>query len=193
LEENASNSWFESWRKAICDGLSTLCRKYQAPEPSPEPVEEEPAPAPPSAGTVIHPYSKSINKVFAGELEVTTKPYLCLKLVRQIIEDANGWPSHELYRKYLTTKVDENNTSTPWARDFEASMYELGYVVDRAPREGDIVFMSHAAWPYGHVGVMFTDELVFENTPSERGFMGPGALRLVHIKEWGKPTTVARL
>lgn len=135
---------------------------------------------------------KSINKVLSRKLKVETRPYFCLKVVRQIIEDANDWPSHEFYRKHHTHWVEENKKHVePWARDLQRSLRKQGLQVPFHERKaGDLVFMWKAAFPYGHVGVLIEiggeANFIFENSPAERGFER-GNLRISHFREirWG--------
>jgi hypothetical protein len=129
--------------------------------------------------------------VVRGELVVETRPMFCLKVVRQIVEHAMRWKPGEFYRRYWTHKVEENRTAEPWARDLERSLRNRGLAA-KEPQAGDLVFNFRAAWPYGHVGVMLSNSVVLENTPSNRGF-SRGNIRLVPLKEWGTPTTVIRL
>ncbi len=114
------------------------------------------------------------------------QPHYCLRLVREIVEYAHGWPSGHLYELYWTHRVEENTTSEPWARDMERSLREAGYQVEH-PVAGDIVFNHRVAWPFGHVGIMVSDILVLDVWPNA---LGP-PVRLTPVWEW-EPTTVIR-
>ena len=128
-----------------------------------------------------------------GQLRVETRPWFCLKVVREIVENGMGWKPGDFYRRYWTHKVEENKTNEPWARDLERSLRNRGWAIPLAEaRVGDLVFRYDVAKPYGHVGVIYDGGLIFENTPTTRGF-GKGNLRLTPLAEWGVPTTIIRL
>jgi cell wall-associated NlpC family hydrolase len=129
--------------------------------------------------------------VLEGRVAVEQRPWFCLKVARQIVEAGMGWRAGEFYRRYWTHKVEENKTEVPWARDLERSLRWGGYSV-HIPQAGDLVFSHVTARPYGHVGVMLTDKLVLENTPSERGFR-KGNIAVVPLREWVPVTGVFRL
>lgn len=136
--------------------------------------------------------ASAASKVIAGELNVETSPWYCLKVTRQIVEHAYGWTPGEFYQHYWREKVEENTTDEPWARDLERSLRNMGYAVPTL-EPGYLIFDYTKAKPWGHVAVMLTSELLLENTPAPRGFRGRGALRVTHIREWGEPTTIIRL
>lgn len=103
-----------------------------------------------------------------------TRPGWCLQAVRVIVEEARGWPSHELYRRFLvagTTRrpgaAEERLAAArldPWAADLEASAKALGWHVPGVERlPGDLVFNHAAAAPVGHVGVLISRDVVLEN------------------------------
>lgn len=114
------------------------------------------------------------NAVFGKLNGLPTTPGLCLAAVRVIIESAAGWPSHELYKRYLVVGTsrrpgDSNERlqaakADPWAADMEASAKALGWPVPMLERKpGDLVFNHSAAPPYGHVGVLIARDVVLEN------------------------------
>jgi hypothetical protein len=111
----------------------------------------------------------------------------CLRFVREIVEYAYGLEPGEFYRLWWTHRVPENKTAEPWARDMERSFRAQGFGVPQA-RAGDLVFNYRVAIPYGHVGVMITDQLVLDVWPEGSSAI----LRLVPLYEWN-PTTIVRL
>lgn len=111
---------------------------------------------------------------------------MCLAAVRVIVEDAYGWPSHELYARYLTAGTGRRSgtpaqrlaaaQADPWAADFEASMKQQGFVIPNTHAvPGDLVFNHNAAVPFGHVAVVIAPGVVLENIdPAFR----PGSIHL---------------
>lgn len=127
---------------------------------------------------------KAILDALAGKIPVETRPMYCLKVVRQIVEAAMGWAPGEFYRRYLTHRVEENTTNVPWARDMERSLRRSGFEVAN-PVAGALVFSHVTARPYGHVGILLTPELVFENSPTPRGWRHTRHnLQLVPFNNW---------
>lgn len=151
-----------------------------------------------------------------GKLQVITQPYFCLKAVRQIVEHAL---SIKFYDTFLTAETTMRTgqhvgkaKSDPWAADMEASLKKQreageGNILVHVPKAGDLVFNHKIAQPYGHVGIMLSDGLVFENAGSPRGFSRtfvhkhptkagervPGYLNVVPLELWFKPTLIVRL
>ena len=121
-----------------------------------------------------------------GRLAEPTPRY-CLRLVREIVEHALGLEPYGFYRLWRSHHVEENRTSEPWARDMERSLRAHGFAVPTA-RAGDLVFNHAIARPYGHAGIMLTDNLVLDVWPDATG----PPLRLTPIAEWA-PTTIVRL
>lgn len=182
------------WLNKLLSSLSGINKKLYGEPPEEVSIPPEEPPPPLLAPTKQpHPFYLSSLKVITGELRIEERPWFCLKAVRQIVEDAMGWPSHHFYTLYWTHRVEENTTTEPWARDLERSLRMQGFKVDGPPKQGDLVFNYNAAAPYGHVGLMLTDELVIENYPGTRGFKGPGAIQITALSDWAKPTTVIRL
>jgi len=117
-----------------------------------------------------------------------TRPGWCLQAVRVIVEEALGWPSHELYRRFLVAGTSrrpggpEQRVAAarldPWAADMEASAKQLGWQVPGVERQaGDLVFNHAVAAPIGHVGVLISRDVVLENIdPAFR----PGSVHLGH-------------
>ena len=123
-------------------------------------------------------------RVLEGDLKVPTQSGYCLKLVRLVIEDAMGWPSHKFY-EYRTDIVERHprDDKSPWARDMERSLHNQGMtvlnpepgeryvspvkIIDEA-RPGDLLFKWNSARTrsgtfVGHVGILMHNNLVLEN------------------------------
>lgn len=133
----------------------------------------------------------------AREFKLPDTPGMCLAAVRTVIERAFGWPSHDLYRRIVTERVEANKTGTPWATDAEKSFISRGLTVPtyQSPRPGDLVF-NHTSMPYGHVGVVTEHAgglYVLENAQVKRGLDLYGAVNLCPIHLWGPITTIGRL
>jgi hypothetical protein len=114
-------------------------------------------------------------------------PHYCLRLVREIVEHALGWEPYTFYAVFWTHTVEENRTAEPWARDLERSMRAAGLSVP-TPIAGDLVFNHNLGKPYGHAGVMLTQNLVLDVWPDATG----PPLRLTPVAEWA-PTTIIRI
>lgn len=123
---------------------------------------------------------------FNGRI-VEPTPNYCLRLVREIVEHALDMEPYEFYERYWTHRVEENTTIEPWARDLERSLRAAGYAV-YTPMAGDLVFNYRVGLPYGHAGIMLTDNLVLDVWPDATG----PPLRLTPIQDWA-PTTIIRL
>lgn len=121
----------------------------------------------------------------AGGVAQPTDTGYCLQFVREVVEHALGWPDRAFYRRYWVQRVEENDTSEPWARDLERSLRDLGYAVDE-PRAGDLVF-DFTYRPVGHVGVMLTNDVVLDVFPVG----GVPTLRVTPVSVWA-PTTIIR-
>ncbi len=132
-----------------------------------------------------------------GEIPVprTTSGY-CLRLVRQVLENALGWADEELYERF-PNKIE---TKTPhprafWARDIQRSLRDAGWgvaLIDRQP--GDLLFYWRAALNgygdyVGHTGVLLPGGFILENiNPIYRigtGAFATGALSLTPSSTWG--------
>lgn len=110
----------------------------------------------------------------SGQASVPAESGMCLQFVRLVVERALGLPSHSMYEKWLvaaTTRRGPDPVSNlaqakldPWAADFEASVKKLGWAVPSLLRQpGDLVFNHDAAKPVGHIGILWTRDLVIEN------------------------------
>lgn len=115
---------------------------------------------------------------------------LCLRLVREIVENAMGWRSHDLYRRHVTTWTQPPGyprTLGHWAVDAEVSLAALGWSVPANQAEpGDLIFwdnlapVSPAQWkrwwptePYrplfmGHVAIVIAPRVLLENIAPDR-------------------------
>ncbi len=131
------------------------------------------------------------------EYGLPTAPGMCLAAARKVIERAFDWPSHELYRRIVTERMEENGTGTPWAADAEKSFVSRGLTVPtyQSPKPGDIVF-NRTSPPYGHVGIVVehADSLyVLENAQVKRGLHLYDAVNLCPLHLWAPITTIGRL
>ena len=141
-------------------------------------------------------------RVLRGTLKVEKRPGYCLKLVRQIVEDALDMAPGDFYRVFVYPHFHLNPGETYedikpyWARGAERALREQGFMVhiDQA-KPGDLVFSYRVSRPYGHVGILLDGKMVLENTTARRGWNrnDMGAIRYTPMREWGPITTVARL
>lgn len=134
-----------------------------------------------------------------------SSPGMCLAWVRTMVEQAMGWPSHTLYRDYVTEWVQPegyDQRDGHWARDAERSLRNLGMALGDTgeAQPGDLLFNWRAAWSdrwgayIGHVGIKIEHGFVAENIdPTYRpSALRNGALAITPIEDWAKPTTVIR-
>jgi len=129
--------------------------------------------------------------------KLPTEPGMCLAAARVVVERAFGWPSHDLYKRIVTERVEANKTGTPWAADAEKSFNSRGLTVPtyQSPRPGDLVF-NKTSPPYGHVGVIVEHAgglYVLENAQVKRGLHLYDAVNLCPLHLWGPITTIGRL
>ncbi|AWN22226.1 hypothetical protein DKM44_02390 [Deinococcus irradiatisoli] len=145
---------------------------------------------------------RSIEAVMAGTLQVEREPDYCLKLARQVVENANGWKSGELYTRvniwaHLTPANKRRAPAVPWARSLEQAFIDQRMTVPLGQvRAGDLVF-SRLPADEGHVGVVGLDAKgqprVLENATVRRGVQLGGSVNWVPLEQWGGLTTVGRL
>lgn len=140
--------------------------------------------------------------VMRGEVSAPKNAGLCLALTRVVIENAFGWPSHYLYRKYVTEWVQPDGydrRNGHWARDAERSLRNLGMAVPIEARQpGDLVFNWRSAYSQkwdayvGHVGVLIDGDMVLENVnPMFRPLsFSRGNTMLTPLRKWPMVSTV---
>lgn len=92
----------------------------------------------------------------------------CLRVTRQIVQEALGIDHAEFYKRYMPEKAEGTDPNVPYARDVQLSLRNLGYGV----KEEDIlpgdIFCSWRPLPYGHIGIVLSKEHVLENIASSR-------------------------
>jgi hypothetical protein len=156
--------------------------------------------------TINQKIARSALDVLAGTLKIETRPWFCLRAVRQIVQAATG---ADFYGRYLVkeTSMREgkhvgNSRNDPWAADIESSLRHLGLSVKPEDmRAGDIVCSWKSAKPYGHIGIALGPDLVLENSPTQRGFSKAyrhpdgkvGYINLCPVTEFPEITGVFRL
>lgn len=107
-------------------------------------------------------------KAARGELVVESRAGYCLRMVRQIVQDALDISYREFYDRYRTTLTtgapERRMDDVPWAADVERTMKIRQYHLPPAYLlAGDIVFNHTAAVPIGHIAIMLDDNTVLEN------------------------------
>lgn len=108
----------------------------------------------------------------------------CLRNLREICERALGLASGEFYSLYRTEVSERNTTGEPWAVDLQKSLRAQGRGVPTDERQsGDLIF-THEIAPAGHCGVLFSPDLLIENTGSRRGVQISGYNRLSRVDLW---------
>ena len=136
-----------------------------------------------------------------GDYPTETRPFFCLKFVRQVVEHALEQPSGDFYQRFLVRASSRKPEGTnplldPWAVDLEASVKHLGLAVPLEERRpGDLLFNYEAAKPYGHVAILLEHDLVAENiAPKYRPKSGifPGSKALTPLEHFPL-TLIARL
>ena len=134
-------------------------------------------------------------QVLSGKLVVDARPYYCLSTVRGVIEAAMGWCWGEFYKRYLITKADGTDPNEPAARDMQKSLRQLGYDVKPEDRQaGDIITNWKLAYPYGHIAILLTKDLILENSPTHRpGAYRNGELSITPYSAFPEPVELFRL
>lgn len=112
---------------------------------------------------------ESAYRALLGQLKVeNSSGGWCLRVTRQIVQDALGINHDEFYHRFLTVKASGTDAVVPYARDVQVSLRGLGYQVsDVGVLPGDL-FFSWKPMPYGHVGVVLSDGYVLENFAGSR-------------------------
>jgi hypothetical protein len=125
----------------------------------------------------------------------------CLRLVRAVVERAEGLPDMGFYNKYVKQKADPPHDGFI-ARDAEKSLRALGYAIkpDQV-MPGDLVFKFDVKYNsdfwVGHVGIIIAQGVVLENArPEWRNgglFDNKGNVLLSDFEQWPAVTTYIRL
>jgi hypothetical protein len=100
----------------------------------------------------------------------------CLRVTRQIIQDALRISHGEFYSRFLTMKASETDPNVPYARDIQISLRSLGYTVNETDVIPGDLFFSWKPMPYGHVGIVLAPEYVLENSTGSRAVARNGFL-----------------
>jgi hypothetical protein len=105
----------------------------------------------------------------------------CLRVVRQIVQDALEINHSQFYSRFMTVKAEGTNPGIPSARDVQLSLRTLGYGVPEEEIAPGDLFFSWKPMPDGHVGIMISRDHALENTSSSRPiarnrFLGVSAL-----------------
>lgn len=151
---------------------------------------------------MINKIQRSIDLALAGKLALEREDDYCLRVARQLIEDANDWNGGVFFDKvnfwpYRTAENLRLAPTIPWARSLENALIQQRMTVPLAQaRAGDPVF-SRIPAKQGHIGMLGIGPdgklWVLENATVRRGKWLGGALNWVPLSEWGTPTTVGRL
>lgn len=151
---------------------------------------------------MINKIQRSIDLALVGKLALEREDDYCLRVTRQLIEDANDWDGGEFFDKinfwpYRTPENLRIAPRIPWARSVENALIQQGMTVPLAQaRAGDPVF-SRIPARQGHIGMLGIGPdgklWVLENATVRRGRSLGGALNWVPLSTWGTPTTVGRL
>lgn len=115
------------------------------------------------------------------------KPKFCLMVTRQAISEAleydpeDAWTFHNAFS---CDRVEGNEAGAAWARSTQRTMRDrLSLMVPFEERiGGDLVFSAELD-PKGHVGVLLSRDILFENTASQRGAYISGFNRLSNLIE----------
>ena len=135
---------------------------------------------------------ESALKAWGGQLQVeNSSGGWCLRVVRQVIQDALGIDHAEFYRRYMTHKAIGTDRQVPFARDVQLSMrmQKLGVT---EPIAGDIG-CSWKPMPWGHIWIYMSPTIILENTDSNRPFVKRGFLGLTSTTDFTLPVEVFRL
>jgi hypothetical protein len=110
----------------------------------------------------------------------------CLRVVRQIVQEALGINSNEFYAKFFSIKAHKTDPNFIYSRDIQVSLRSLGYEVPENEIIPGDLFFSWKPMPYGHVGIVLSSDYVLENTSGARAVARNGFLcvsRLDDVKK----------
>lgn len=131
-------------------------------------------------------------KAWGGQIAVeNSSGGWCLRVVRQIIQDALGIDHAEFYRRYMTHQAVGTDPAIPYARDVQYSLRQQGLAV-KVAKAGDIG-CSWRPMPYGHIWIYISPSIVLENLDGSRPFAKRGYLGLTHVNDLKIPIEIFRL
>lgn len=127
---------------------------------------------------------ESSYKALSGQLRVeNTSGGWCLRVVRQIVQDALHITHHEFYERFLTIKASNTDPNIPYARDVQVSLRHLGYSVSESDIMPGDLFFSWKPMPYGHVGIVLSSDYVLENSSGSRAVTRNGFLCVSRLED----------
>jgi hypothetical protein len=130
---------------------------------------------------------ESSYRALSGQLMVeNTSGGWCLRVVRQIVQDALKINQSEFYERFLTIRASGNNFDTPCARDIQLSLRGLGYSVSEDEVIPGDLFFSWKPMPYGHVGIVLSTDYVLDNSSAQNCVSRNGFLCVRRIEDVGK-------
>jgi hypothetical protein len=112
---------------------------------------------------------ESAYKAMFGQLAVENSAGgWCLRVTRQIIQDALKIDHAEFYKRYMQHKASGTDPNVPFARDVQLSLRNLGYGVSESDILPGDLFFSWKPMPWGHVGIVLNSEYAIENLSGNR-------------------------
>lgn len=127
---------------------------------------------------------ESAYKALTGHLRVeNTSGGWCLRVVRQIVQDALGIGSDAFYERFLSLKASSTDPNVPCARDIQVSLRRLRYSVNESDIIPGDLFFSWKPMPYGHVGIVLSSGFVLENSPGFRAVTRNGFLCVSRLED----------
>lgn len=132
-------------------------------------------------------------KAVTGDLRVSNdRSGICLKVVREIVQDALDMSYDDFYSRFLIQKADGTDPLEPYARDVQLSLRLLGKGV-KEPMAGDLGF-SWKPLPWGHVWVYITPNYIVENINTNRkSVIRRGFISVTDVRTINMPIEVFRL
>jgi len=107
----------------------------------------------------------------------------CLRVVRQIVQDALRIGHDDFYARFLKVKASETDPNVPYARDIQVSLRSLGYSVSEENIMPGDLFFSWKPMPYGHTGIVLTTDYVLENSSGSRAVARNGFLCVSKLED----------
>lgn len=124
----------------------------------------------------------SAYKAMLGQITVENSASgWCLRVTRQIVQDALDIDHTEFYKRYMHKKAQNTDPVIPYARDVQVSLRDLGYQISKEDIQPGDIFCSWKPMPYGHIGIVLDSEHALENSSgvrfvARRGFLGVSKL-----------------